>query len=91
MKINNRTSGAAQVSSRLPTNQPTNRTSMSQGRSVWGMIWQNFKKSLKLLPPKGKFVGEDNLGNKYFEAIKGYYVCKHFPLIIQISSFKPVI
>lgn len=61
---------------------------MSEGRSVWRMIWQNFKKSLKLLPPKGKFVGEDNLGNKYFEAVKGYYICKHFLLIFQSFSFK---
>lgn len=45
--------------------------SQSQGRSVWKMIWKNFRKSLKLLPPKGQYVGEDNLGNKYFEAVKG--------------------
>ncbi|CAL1262315.1 unnamed protein product [Larinioides sclopetarius] len=41
---------------------------MSQGRSVWRMIITNFVKSFKLLPPEGKLVGQDHLGNKYYQA-----------------------
>ncbi|GIZ04283.1 mimitin, mitochondrial [Caerostris extrusa] len=41
---------------------------MAEGRSIWRMIITNFIKSFKLLPPKGKLMGQDHLGNKYYEA-----------------------
>ncbi|GIY64762.1 mimitin, mitochondrial [Caerostris darwini] len=41
---------------------------MAEGRSIWRMIITNFIKSFKLLPPEGKLMGQDHLGNKYYEA-----------------------
>lgn len=41
---------------------------MAEGRSVWRLIWNNFRTSLKLLPPKGRLIGKDQLGNEYYEA-----------------------
>lgn len=42
-----------------------------EGRSVWRMILQNFIKSFGIHPRSPKFVGKDELGNKYFEAETG--------------------
>lgn len=44
---------------------------MAEGRSVWRLLWHSMKNSIRYLPPKGELVGEDNLGNKYFQASKG--------------------
>lgn len=44
---------------------------MSQGRSVWRLLYNNFINSFKFFPPQGKFVGEDTSGNKYYEVVEG--------------------
>lgn len=44
---------------------------MSQGRSVWRTLLQNMINSVRIRPLKGKLVGEDELGNKYFQAAEG--------------------
>ncbi|GFY73964.1 mimitin, mitochondrial [Trichonephila inaurata madagascariensis] len=41
---------------------------MSRERSILRMIVTNFLKTFKLLPPDGKLMGQDHLGNKYYEA-----------------------
>ncbi|XP_015926072.1 NADH dehydrogenase [ubiquinone] 1 alpha subcomplex assembly factor 2 [Parasteatoda tepidariorum] len=41
---------------------------MSEGRSVWRMIINNIIRSFKVIPSEGKLMGEDNVGNKYYEA-----------------------
>ncbi|XP_054723135.1 NADH dehydrogenase [ubiquinone] 1 alpha subcomplex assembly factor 2-like [Uloborus diversus] len=43
---------------------------MAEGRSVWRLLWSNMRQSLKILPVKGKLVGEDHLGNRYFEGFR---------------------
>lgn len=39
----------------------------SRGRSVLGMIWNNFRNSIRPRQIRGNLVGEDYFGNKYFE------------------------
>ncbi|GFS94653.1 uncharacterized protein NPIL_509271 [Nephila pilipes] len=41
---------------------------MPKERSILRMILTNFFKTFKILPPDGKFMGQDHLGNKYYEA-----------------------
>ena len=46
---------------------------MASRPTNWGRIFTNIKNSLFLKPQKGRYVGADQFGNKYFEREGGRF------------------